>query len=533
MRRFTALYQRLDRLTATNDKRRALVDYIRGCPPENLAWALLLLSGGKVGGARRKLATTGELREWVSEVSGNPAWLVEESYHQVGDLAETLTLLLPPATTRAPDQGLHAWITDVLYPIANAAPEVRRAVIVDAWDGLDDAERLVFNKLLTGSMRIGVSQGLLQQALAEVSGLEVAVIAQRMLGNWDPTADFATRLLSTEAQLGDASTPYPFQLASPLEVPAPSLGNVTEWHLEWKWDGIRLQLIHREQEVALWSRGEERLDGRFPEIEAMAAMLPVCVLDGELLAWDEGDVQPRPFAALQTRIQRKKPGPKVLATTPVVMVAYDLLELDGNDLRQEPLYIRRAKLQMLVAGLDNPALRLSPQVEASSWESAAELREQSRERGVEGLMVKRASSPYLGGRKRGDWWKWKVDPMTIDAVLVYAQAGHGRRSNLYTDYTFALWDGDALVPVAKAYSGLTDVEILKLDKWIRAHTKERFGPVRSVTPELVFELGFEGVNISKRHKSGIATRFPRILRWRTDKSAADADALATLASLAT
>ncbi|MDQ3038654.1 MAG: ATP-dependent DNA ligase, partial [Pseudomonadota bacterium] len=286
MRRFTALFQQLDRLTATNDKRRALVEYIRGCPPEDLAWALLLLSGGKIGGARRKLATTGELREWVSEVSGNPAWLVEESYHQVGDLAETLTLLLPPRSRRAPDQGLHAWITEVLWPVANADVELRRAAIVQAWDGLEDAERLVFNKLLTGSMRIGVSQGLLQQALAEVSGLEVAVIAQRMLGTWEPTAAFARGLLSTEPQTGDASTPYPFQLASSLEVAAPSLGDLSDWQLEWKWDGIRLQLIHRQQEIALWSRGEERLDGRFPEIEAMAALLPPCVLDGELLAWD-------------------------------------------------------------------------------------------------------------------------------------------------------------------------------------------------------------------------------------------------------
>ncbi|MEO5628621.1 MAG: ATP-dependent DNA ligase [Thermomonas sp.] len=532
MRRFTALYQRLDRLTATNDKRRALVEYIQGCPPEDLAWALLLLSGGKIGGARRKLASTGELREWVGEVSGTPAWLVEESYHHVGDLAETLTLLLPPPTSRAPEQGLHTWITQVLWPVANTAPEIRRAVIVGAWDGLDDAARLVFNKLLTGAMRIGVSQGLLQQALAEVSGLEVAVIAQRMLGTWDPTADFAIRLLSKETQAGDASTPYPFQLASPLEVTASSLGDVTEWHLEWKWDGIRLQLIHRQQEIALWSRGEERLDGRFPEIEAMASLLPECVLDGELLAWDAGTNQPRPFAALQTRIQRKKPGPKVLAATPVVMVAYDLLELDGIDSREQPLHARRTRLKALVETVDHPALRLSPHVQADGWDAAAELRTQSRERSVEGLMVKRADSPYVGGRKRGEWWKWKIDPMTIDAVLVYAQAGHGRRSNLYTDYTFALWDGDSLVPVAKAYSGLTDVEILKLDKWIRAHTKERFGPVRSVAAELVFELGFEAVNISKRHKSGIATRFPRILRWRTDKSANDADALATLASLA-
>ena len=532
MRRFAQLYQRLDRLTATNDRRRALVEYIRECPPADLAWAIHLLSGGKVGGARRKLATTGELREWVGEVSGNPAWLVEESYHHVGDLAETLALLLPPATHRAPDLGLSEWITGVLWPVANADPDVRRAVIVGAWDGLEDAERLVFNKLLTGSLRVGVSQGLVQQALAEVSGLEVAVIAQRLLGNWEPSAAFATRLLSHEAQPGDASSPYAFQLASPLEADAPGLGGIGEWLLEWKWDGIRLQLIHRQGEVALWSRGEERLDGRFPEVEAMAVLLPPCVLDGELLAWDGCAGQPRPFSALQTRIQRRKPGPKVLADTPVAMVAYDLLELDGHDLRQEPLHVRRAHLEALVAQQAHPALQLSARIDVSDWASAAELRAQARERGVEGLMLKRAQSAYVGGRKRGDWWKWKIEPMTIDAVLVYAQAGHGRRSNLYTDYTFALWDDDRLVPVAKAYSGLTDAEILKLDRWIRAHTRERFGPVRSVAPELVFELGFEAVNRSTRHKSGIATRFPRILRWRTDKLAVDADALATLAGMA-
>ena len=532
MSRFAGLYQRLDRLTATNDRRRALVAYMRECPAADLAWAIHLLSGGKVGGARRKLATTGELREWVAEVSGNPAWLVEESYHHVGDLAETLTLLLPPPTHVALERGLAEWITGGLWPVANADPALRRAVIKEAWDGLEEAPRLVFNKLLTGSLRVGVSQGLVQQALAEVSGLDVAVIAQRLLGNWEPTAEFAERLLSHDVQPGDASSPYAFQLASPLDGEPAALGPIEEWLLEWKWDGIRLQLIRRQGETALWSRGEERLDGRFPEVEAMAALLPPCVLDGELLAWDAAARQPRPFAALQTRIQRRKPGPKVLADTPVAMVAYDLLEFDGRDLRQEPLHVRRALLDSLVATKAHPALQLSALVDVADWASAARLRTQSRERGVEGLMLKRASATYVGGRKRGDWWKWKVEPMTIDAVLVYAQAGHGRRSNLYTDYTFALWDDDRLVPVAKAYSGLTDAEIVKLDRWIRAHTRERFGPVRSVAPELVFELAFEGVNKSSRHKSGIATRFPRILRWRTDKLAADADALATLAEMA-
>nr|MDQ3057770.1 cisplatin damage response ATP-dependent DNA ligase [Pseudomonadota bacterium] len=316
-----------------------------------------------------------------------------------------------------------------------------------------------------------------------------------------------------------------------------ALGDIDDWLLEWKWDGIRLQLIRRDGEVALWSRGEERLDGRFPEIESAAALLPRdCVLDGELLAWREGDA-PMPFTALQTRIQRLKPGAKTLKDTPVRVQVYDLLELDGDDWRERPLSDRRAALEALVASIPDPEaggarFALSPRVQASDWVTAATLRSGARERGVEGLMLKRLSSPYQAGRRRGDWWKWKIDPLTIDAVLLYAQSGHGRRSTLYTDYTFGLWDGDTLVPVAKAYSGLDDNEILALDKWIRAHTLERFGPVRSVQAHHVFELGFEAVNKSGRHKSGIAVRFPRILRWRKDKPMSEADRLDTLRALA-
>src|SRR5690606_14867813 len=324
-----------------------------------------------------------------------------------------------------------------------------------------------------------------------------------------------------------------FFLASPLEVEPASLGPVTDWLLEWKWDGIRVQLLLRDGEVALWSRGEERLDGRFPEIEQAATALPEgTVIDGELLAWRADEDAPLPFTALQTRIQRRKPGPKTLADTPVRVVAYDLLELDGRDLRQMPQRERRVLLERVLATLGDPRITLSPQVLPTSWEHAADLRGQSRERGVEGLMLKRADAVYQSGRRRGDWWKWKIDPLTIDAVLIYAQAGHGRRSTLFTDYTFGLWHEGALVPVAKAYSGLDDKEILKLDRWIRAHTLERFGPVRSVEAVHVFELGFEAVNRSSRHKSGIAVRFPRILRWRHDKPAAEADVLATLQALA-
>lgn len=608
MNRFAALYRRLDRSTATLDKRAALVDYFRDAPPRDAAWALWLLAGGKIGGAKAKIAGNGELREWIAEESGTPGWLVDDSYHQVGDLAETLALLLDDPG-RVEELPLHAWIEDRLLAVAGKDADARRAVVTGAWRALDFDQRLAFNKLLTGALRVGVSQRLVQQALAELGGVDIALVAQRMLGAWTPTPEFLATLLSKDALPGDRRQPYPFFLASPLEValrrdagaddalgadqdapeasaaaalagdPAAverALGAIDDWQLEWKWDGIRLQLIRRDGEVALWSRGEERLDGRFPEIEAAAAALPRdCVIDGELLAWKPGDAMPLPFAALQTRIQRRKPGAKTLAEAPVRLLAYDLLELDGEDLRERPLLARRRLLEGMVAGDGNgmrggsggggtviatrvaptgasacadanarvgadieaeerrdTAIGLSPRVRADSWTAAEALREGARERGVEGLMLKRATSAYQAGRRRGDWWKWKIDPLTVDAVLIYAQSGHGRRSTLFTDYTFGLWDGDALVPVAKAYSGLDDREILDLDKWIRAHTLERFGPVRSVEAAHVFELGFEAVNRSSRHKSGIAVRFPRILRWRRDKPIAEADRLDTLKALA-
>lgn len=585
MKRMAELYLELDRSTATLDKRAAIIRYFREAPPEDAVWGLWLLSGGKIG----KVANTRELREWIVAESGIPEWLVAESHDHVGDLAETLTLLLddpadatanggaepdavpaaaavggddrsgnasasvsgeadfdgsdadddaePPrnGAPRSPhvaDIPLHVWIEQRLYPVAGRDPALRHAAVLAGWRGLAYDQRLVFNKLLTGALRVGVSQRLVQQALAELSGVDISRIAQRMLGGFQPTAAFLRDLLTHEELPGDRRQPYPFFLASPLEADPASLGPVGDWLLEWKWDGIRLQLIRRGGEIALWSRGEERLDGRFPEIEAAAESLPRdCVIDGELLGWREGD-RPLPFTALQTRIQRRKPGARTLADTPVRVLAYDLLELDGIDLREQPLHDRRAALEALLSAHADPRIAVSPRVHVEGWEQAACLREDARERCVEGLMLKRADSAYQSGRRRGDWWKWKIDPLTIDAVLIYAQSGHGRRSNLYTDYTFGLWDGDALVPVAKAYSGLDDKEILKLDRWIRSHTLERFGPVRSVQPHHVFELGFEAVNVSTRHKSGIAVRFPRILRWRHDKPFAEADRLETLRSLA-
>ncbi|WMD22084.1 ATP-dependent DNA ligase [Achromobacter seleniivolatilans] len=533
MQRFAALYQELDRSTATLDKRAALVAYFRHAQPRDAVWALYLLAGGKVSNARRKIAGVAELRAWAAAASETAPWLLDASYDQVGDLAETLALLMPDPMQPAPQRGLADWIEDVLLPTANQDEATRREVIVTAWLGLPFDERLVFNKLLTGALRVGVSQRMVQQALAEMSGVPIARIAQRMLGAWSPSPAFLRDLLSAEELPGDRQQPYPFFLASPLESDPSALGPIAGWLVEWKWDGIRAQLIRRQGEVALWSRGEERLDGRFPEVEAAAAKLDVdCVLDGELLAWQEASEGPMPFSALQTRIQRIKPGPKWLAEAPVRMLAYDVLEINGTDLRELPQAERRLRLEALLQRHPSPSLALSPSITLTGWNEAAALREESRERGVEGFMLKRANAAYQSGRRRGDWWKWKIDPLTIDAVLLYAQSGHGRRSTLYTDYTFGVWQGDTLVPIAKAYSGLDDKEILALDRWLRAHTRERFGPVRSVEPVQVFELGFEGVNLSKRHKSGIAVRFPRILRWRHDKPASEADQLDTLKALA-
>jgi DNA ligase-1 len=538
MKRFAALYRELDRSTGTADKRAALVAYFREAPVEDAAWALWLLSGGKLAASRARIANTRELRAWIVAESGQPEWLVEESYDHVGDLAETLALLLDDPPAEDADRPLHVWIERELLPLAGSDEALRREAVVRAWRTLGFDQRLLFNKLLTGALRVGVSQRLVQQALAEMSGIDIARIAQRMLGAWTPSPRFVRDLLTVEELPGDRQQPYPFFLASPLEPAdgteaATRLGDVGDWLLEWKWDGIRLQLIRRGGEVALWSRGEERLDGRFPEIEAAAgALARDCVIDGELLAWGDGDDRPLPFTALQKRIQRRKPGVKLLAEAPARVLAYDLLELDGADLRAWPLQQRRESLAALVHELADPRIALSPLVEARDWAEAARSREDARERGVEGLMLKRRDSVYQVGRRRGDWWKWKIEPLTIDAVLLYAQSGHGRRSTLFTDYTFGLWDGEALVPIAKAYSGLDDREILELDRWIRAHTLERFGPVRSVPAEHVFELGFEAVNRSSRHKSGIAVRFPRILRWRRDKPAAEADRLDALKALA-
>jgi len=528
MRRFVQLYAALDRTGSTSAKRDAIAAYLHDAPPADAAWAVYVLGGGKL----RRLASVTELRQATGEASGYPDWLIEESYAHVGDLAEVIALLLPPGQP-TDDAPLHVWMEHRLPGLARLDPAGRVAQLMAWWQALPADEVYLLNKLITGALRVGVSQRLVVQALALWSQLPTDLIAHRLSGEWTPDATSLAALAQpAEDDAHREHRPYPFFLASPLEAPVDSLGERGGWLAEWKWDGIRAQLMRRGGEARLWSRGEERLDGRFPEIEQAARALPAgCVLDGEILAWDADASAPRPFTALQKRIGKLKPGAKLLAETPVRFMAYDLLELDGLDLREVPLRERRDQLAALFEGMP-PTLLLSPAADTGDWETLAQLREQSRERRTEGLMLKRLDSPYRVGRKRGDWWKWKVDPYTLDAVLIYAQSGHGRRAGLFTDYTFGVWDRGHLVPVAKAYSGLDDAEIARLDAWIRAHTLERFGPVRSVEAEHVFELAYEAIQRSSRHKSGVAVRFPRILRWRTDLSIRDADRLEDLKRMA-
>ena len=533
MKEFAALFAALDSTTSTKKKSDALLAYFRRAQPADAAWALYFLAGGKP----RQTVPTGLLRAAAREAAGIPEWLFDESYDVVGDLAETIAHVLPPAPATV-DLPLHVWIEQRLIALRGQPPEAVSAALKGYWNELDTPGRFLLTKLIGGSFRVGVARSLVLRALAEAAGIDPKLLAQRLMGYTDkqhaPDAARYALLVdpSAPATQGESGQPYPFFLAHPLQAPVESLGERAGWQVEWKWDGIRAQFIRRGAESWLWSRGEDLLNGRFPELDAMHALLPDhTVLDGEIVVWRDGRVQP--FADLQKRIGRKTVTKRILADLPVAFLAYDLLEVDGEDVRAWPQWRRRERLERIVADAASP-LQLSPLVDAPDWAALAALREESRARGVEGFMLKQREGRYGAGRTKdsGTWWKWKIDPYSVDAVLVYAQSGHGRRANLYTDYTFAVWDGDdparKLVPFAKAYSGLSDEEMRQVDQRIRQTTLEKFGPVRSVTPTLVVELGFEGIQASPRHKSGIAVRFPRMLRLRGDKPVAEADTLRTL-----
>ncbi len=525
MKQFTQLFLDLDRTTKTNEKVALLKVYFLTAPEEDKLWALALFTGRRPP----RNFKTAQIHAWALEKANIPEWLYRESYNSVGDMAETISLLLPAGSSTS-DKTLSEWFR-ALAGIKKASDEEKKQFILDAWQNFSPHEVFVFNKLIMGSFRIGVSQTLVVRAVSESIQQDPALITHRVMGTWDPFTTTFKELILGENVNDQFSKPYPIYLAYAIDGIVDTLGNHDDWFAEWKWDGIRAQIIFRNNELYIWSRGEELVTEKFPELNVFSNFLPDgTVLDGEIVCFIDG--KPMPFNVLQTRIGRKNISKKILEEAPVAFIAYDLLELNYKDLRKESQKNRRVELEQLHQQINEPnVFKLSQLLEFSSWEELKSLHQLSRANVAEGFMIKRKAATYQTGRKKGDWWKWKINPLSVDAVLIYAQKGHGRRTEFYSDYTFAVWDADKLVPFAKAYSGLTDEEIRKVDYFIKQNTIEKFGPVRNVKPQLVFEIGFEGINASARHKSGIAVRFPRMLRWRKDKPVQEADTLDNLKAL--
>lgn len=543
MKAFAQLIKTLDSTNKTNIKVKALADYFTKSNDQDKVWTIAILSHRR---PPRPVNTT-LLREWAAELANIPLWLFEESYHIVGDLAETIALVVPTSKQSTP-KSLTYFLQEMIALKPKSEAE-KKEYLFENWSQLNYYERFVFTKLITGGFRIGVSQKLMTRALSKATEIDKDVLAYKLMGNWNPDKISFQDLILNEKESDYLSKPYPFYLAYAVEGEPSDLGDVKDWSIEHKWDGIRCQVIIRNNDLFVWSRGEELVTDKYPEFRQFVSIIPNgTVLDGELLPYPNGEIGT--FNDLQTRIGRKTVSKALLTKTPVILKAYDILEWEGQDIRTKEFIERREILEKLfnkIAVISSQVekgqseripLLLSKRMQFNTWEEVAKERNKAREMRSEGLMLKHKDSTYQVGRKKGDWWKWKMDPLTIDAVLTYAMRGHGRRSNLFTDYTFALWQENEqgekiLVTFAKAYSGLTDKEFKEVDAWIKKNTLERFGPVRSVTPHHVFEIAFEGIALSKRHKSGIATRFPRILRWRKDKKVEEANSINDILSMVT
>ncbi len=534
MKRFAELIMILATATKTTARLNAIQDYFLAAPDDDKVWVIALFTGRRP----KRSVNSALLREMCMTAANIAPWLFEESYHTVGDLAETISLLIPESNIDLKDKAEHSlsYYMKIFAALSKEDDEAKKSFVRHAWSLMNRNEIFVFNKLMTGGFRIGVSQKLMVNALAKTTDASPSVIAHRVMGNWDPSTISFDELISSEHNEYDISKPYPFYLAYAVENDVSELGDVKDWQAEWKWDGIRGQIIKRNDELFVWSRGEELMTDKFPEYQQLNDFLPNgTALDGEIISLAavpaDDSFAVLPFSALQTRIGRKNITAKQLKEAPVGFIAYDLLEENGNDIREVPMIERRERLEKLLKNIQLPFIHISPVINISNWDELKEIRKLSRDKGSEGIMLKRKDSEYKTGRKRGDWWKWKIDPLTIDAVMIYAQKGSGRRSNLYTDYTFAVRDGDQLVTFAKAYSGLTDKEFAQVDNFVKRNSIEKFGPVRTVKPELVFELAFEGIAESKRHKSGVALRFPRMSRWRQDKKVEDINTLDDLKAI--
>ncbi len=528
MKKFAELFTALDQTTSTIKKVDLLHHYFDlNIDEKDKIWVIAIFTHRRPA---RTVSTT-LLRTWAAEIADIPLWLFEENYHIVGDLAETIALVLPSSNISS-NYSLNYWI-QYIKDLKALNDEAKKDKIISAWSVLDPIERMLFNKLITGGFRVGVSNKIIVKALSKHTLLDESIVMHKLMGNWRPESISWQNLLFAEDAAASLSRPYPFYLSyaidanrddEAIEILASEGISGDKWIAEWKWDGIRGQVIKRDGLLAVWSRGEELITEKFPEFEKLIQS-PVdnFVLDGEITAFDE---KPLSFNILQTRIGRKNLTAKILKEAPVKFIAYDILEYQGDDIRSLPFSERRSILEKMIkemSGEEN--ILLSPIHNFDSPQKLIEIRETARESFAEGLMLKSKSGPYLSGRKKGGSWKWKLDPYVIDAVMIYAQRGHGRRANLYSDFTFAVWDNDKLVPIAKAYSGLTDKEMNEVTSFVRRNTLEKFGPVSVVRPELVFEIAFEGIAASKRHKSGVALRFPRIKRWRKDKLAKDTNTI--------
>lgn len=520
MRKFIALFDDIDQTQSTNEKVLHIKSYFASCGDEDGAWALFFLCGHRL----KRFISSRMLLLWSRELIDLPVWLIDECYASVGDTAETISLLLPRKEEIKNEFSLSEWMEIIIKPLQELKPEEKQEKILSFWKESSSKEIFIMNKILTGSFRMGVSSLLTIKALAQALNVSREILSQRLMGNWQPTGEFFKSLKSFEAS-NKYLNPYPFYLAYPFVGDLQSLGPPSDWFIEWKWDGIRAQAVIREEGIALWSRGNELISDQFPElIETFKAIPSGTVLDGEVLAHIND--RPLPFSELQKRLGRKNVSKVMIEKVPIVFMVYDILEYAHVDLRNKPLNERRTLLESL--SINSFRIILSPQLLNSEWSEILDLRLQSRENGTEGLMLKKIASRYGTGRQKGYWWKYKVDPLTIDAVLMYAQAGTGKRANLFTDYTFGVWKENELIPIAKAYSGLNQDEIHELDQWIRKNTEEKFGPVRKVKAFHAFEIGFEGIQVSKRHKSEVALRFPRILRWRKDKPIQECDTLESI-----
>ena len=536
MRNFATLFKELDETAQADLKIEALINYFKKVPPEDLAWTVSLLLGRKI----KQVISVKRLRKWSVELTQIPDWLLAECLNNVGDLAETISLILP-FEGNSENIPLHVWIEQCIFPLKDQQEEIQKEKIVSFWHQLNSVERFLFNKLVTGSFHVDIPPKLIIKALSSFCSLNEKYISQRLIGNWVPTAGFFNFLCTSNVSDTMANIPYPFNPVVQLDLKVEDLGNINQWLFEWKWNGIRSQIIKRENKVFIWSHDEDLLNDSFPELYELGSILP----DGTVI---EGIIIPirdnilLPSAELKKRIAKRYPVKKILSDIPVSFVAFDLLEFDKEDIRNKSLNQRRNLLKEILNDITDKRIILSGVVECNSWKDLKIARSEAGKKSVDGLMLKRLYSPYSIGSETivsamqsgiltTNWYKWKNDPLTINAILLYARLEQGSTSPLFKEYTFALWHDGKLIPFAKTSSGLTDEEIIQVDSFIRKNTLGKFGPVRTVKPELVFKLEFDGIQKSSRNKSGIVVLSPHITRWHHYKKIEEAGSLNSLTIL--